>query len=164
VFGLVMGTIVGLLPGADVANRISAYFAGLLLAFASYVARGGLLPYTKAASGLVVLLMLLVVTGITAVVRRRAWFVLLLLGVGTMYGLVEPLFQAAPAGYLAAAGLAFVGILLGFFLGFTVSSLLELELVPYKPSPSLASPASAHSSSAAHDLTHKDTQAKADAQ
>jgi hypothetical protein len=157
VFGLVMGTVVGLLPGADPANRISAYFAGLLLAFGSYVARGGLLPYTKTAAGLVVLLMLLVVTGVTAVVRSRAWFVLMLLGVGTMYGLVELQFQAAPSAYLASAGLAFVGILLGFGLGFTVSSLFELELVPYKsPVASQTSPAS---SSAPRESVPEGTQA-----
>jgi hypothetical protein len=143
VLGLAMGAVVGLIPGADPANRISAYFAGLLLAFASYVVRGGLLPYTKGSSAVVVLLMLLVVTGITAVVRRRAWFVLMLLGVATMYGTVEPAFQAAPTTYIALAGLAFVGILLGFGLGFTVSSLLELELVPYKPTPARALQASA---------------------
>jgi hypothetical protein len=158
VFGLVMGTVVGLLPGADPANRISAYFAGLLLAFGSYVARGGLLPYTKASAGLVVLLMLLVVTGITAVVRSRAWFVLMLLGVGTMYGLVELQFQAAPSAYLASAGLAFVGILLGFGFGFTVSSLFELELVPYK-SP-VASETSTASSSATREAAPEGTQAK----
>jgi hypothetical protein len=135
VLGLVMGTIVGLLPGADPANRISGYFVGLFLAFASYVARGGLLPYTKLSAAIVVLLMLVVVTLITAVVRSRAWFVLMLLGVGTMYGLVEPLFTEAPSGYLALAGLALVGIFLGFGVGFTVSSLLELELVPYKSPP-----------------------------
>jgi hypothetical protein len=127
-----MGTVVGLLPAADPANRIGGYFAGLLLAFASYVARGGLLPYTKASAGLVVFVMFLVLTGITAVVRSRAWFVLMLLGVGTLYGLVEPAFQAAPVAYLATAGLAFIGILLGFGVGFTVSSLLELDLVPYR--------------------------------
>jgi hypothetical protein len=135
VIGLVMGTVVGLLPGADIATRISGYLVGLLLACASYVVRGGLLPYTKLSAAIVVLLMLVVLTGITAVVRSRAWFVLMLLGVGTMYGLVEPLFTAAPIAYLASTGLAFVGILLGFGLGFTVSSLLELELVPYKPNP-----------------------------
>ena len=145
VLGLVMGTIVGLLPGADPANQISGYFAGLLLAFGSYVARGGLLPYTKGSSAIVVLLMLIVVTGVTAVVRRRAWFVLMLLGVGTMYGTVEPAFQEAPSSYIALPGLAFVGILLGFGLGFTVSSLLGLELVPYRPNPSPALQTSAGS-------------------
>jgi hypothetical protein len=164
VFGLVMGTIVGLLPGADPANRISGYFAGLLLAFASYVARGGLLPYTKASAGLVVLLMLLVITGITAVVRSRAWFVLMLLGAGTMYGLVELQFQAAPTAYLASAGLAFVGILLGFGVGFTVSSLLELELVPYKPNPALLAQTTAGTSSASSEPTHHDPQVKAETQ
>jgi hypothetical protein len=164
VFGLVMGTIVGLMPGADPANRICGYFAGLLLAFASYVARGGILPYTKASSGIVVLLMFVVVTGITAVVRSRAWFVLMLLGVGTMYGLVELQFQAAPIAYLASAGLAFVGILLGFGVGFTVSSLLELDLVPYKPNPSAASQTTLASSSASREPSHDSTHAKADAQ
>jgi hypothetical protein len=138
VFGLTIGAIVGLLPGADPANRLSAYSVGLLLAFASYVVRGGLLPYTKNAAALVVLVMLLIVTGITAVVRSRAWFVLMLLGVGAMYGTVEPQFQLAPSGYLASAGLALAGVFLGFCLGFTVSNLLQLELVPYKPDPAPA--------------------------
>jgi hypothetical protein len=164
VLGLVMGTIVGLLPGADPANRVSGYFAGMLLGFASYVARGGLLPYTKAASGIVVLLMFLAITAITAVVRSRAWFVLMLLGVGTMYGLVELQFQAAPAAYLATAGLAFVGIFLGFGVGFTVSSLLELELVPYKPHHPLPSQTTAVPSSKSHEPARDGKQhAKADA-
>jgi hypothetical protein len=163
VFGLVMGTIVGLLPGADPANRISAYFAGLLLAFASYVVRGGILPYTKGSAALVVLVMLVIVTGITAVVRSRAWFALMLLGVGTMYGLVEPLFQAAPIGYLASAGLALVGIFLGFVLGFSVSTVLELELVPYKPNPALASQTTTGSSAPSSEPARDNTRAKADA-
>jgi hypothetical protein len=154
VFGLVMGTIIGLLPGADVANRISGYFAGLLLAFASYVARGGLLPYTKGSAALVVFLMLVLVTGIAAVMRSRAWFVLVLLGVGTLYGLVEPLFQAAPSAYLASAGLAFVGILLGLFIGFSVSSLLALELVPYQPSVAVAAHTTAGLSSTSGAPAH----------
>jgi hypothetical protein len=150
VFGLTIGAIVGLLPGADPANRLSAYFVGLLIAFASYVVRGGLLPYTKNSAALVVLVMLLIVTGITAVVRSRAWFVLMLLGVGAMYGTVEPQFQLAPSGYLASAGLALAGVFLGFCLGFTVSNLLQLELVPYKPDSALAAPATDSTTPPAH--------------
>ncbi len=163
VVGLAMGAVVGLMPGADPANRISAYFVGLLLAFASYVARGGLLPYTKGAAAVVILLMLVVVTGITAVVRSRAWFVLMLLGVGTMYGLVELQFQAAPIAYFASAGLALVGILLGFGVGFTVSELLELELVPYKPNPALAAHATAGPGAGSGSPSHASTSVKADA-
>ena len=163
VIGLAMGTVVGLLPGADPTNRISAYLAGLLLAFASYVVRGGLLPYTKGSSAVVVLVMLVVVTMITAVVRSRAWFVLLLLGVGTMYGLVEPGFQAAPSGYLALAGLPFVGSLLGFGLGYAVSSLLGLELVPYEPQTAVAAQATAASSPPSNTPALGSRQAKADA-
>ena len=159
-FGLVMGTIVGLIPGADPANRISGYFVGVLLAFASYVARGGLLPYTKGSSAVVVLLMLLVLTGITAVVRSRAWFVLMLLGAGTLYGLVELQFQAAPSAYLASAGLAFVGILLGFGVGYAVSSMLQLELVPYKQSPALASETTAPSGATSGEAGHDSRQLK----
>ena len=162
VFGLVMGTVVGLLPGADPANRLSGYFVGLLLAFASYVARGGLLPYTEYSSALVVLLMLVVVTGIAAVVRSRAWFVLMLLGAGSMYGLGEPLFQAAPATYLAAVGLPLVGIFLGFCLGFTVSSLLELELIPYEPSPDSWSRTQSGSSGTSGQLAPERAGVKAD--
>ena len=131
VFGMVMGVVVGLLPGADPTNRLLGFTVGLLLAFASFVVRGGLLPYTKLSAAIIVTLMLLIITGITALVRSRTWFVAMLLGAGTMYGLAEPLFQAAPSGYLAAAGLAFVGILLGFGVGYAVSSFLQLELVPY---------------------------------
>jgi hypothetical protein len=163
VFGLTIGAIVGLLPGADPANRLSAYFVGLLIAFASYVVRGGLLPYTKNAAALVVLVMLLIVTGITAVVRSRAWFVLMLLGVGAMYGTVEPQFQLAPSGYLASAGLALAGVFLGFCLGFTVSNLLQLELVPYKPDPSPAVQPAAGSSAPSNKAPHDSTLAKAGA-
>ena len=158
--GLVMGTVVGLLPGADPANRISGYFVGVLLAFASYVARGGLLPYTKGSSAVVVLLMLLVITGITAVVRSRAWFVLMLLGAGTLYGLAELQFQAAPSAYLASAGLAFGGILLGFGVGYAVSSMLQLELVPYKPNATVASQTTAGSSATSGETGHDNTQLK----
>ena len=162
VFGLTIGAIVGLLPGADPANRLSAYFVGLLIAFASYVVRGGLLPYTKNSAALVVLVMLLIVTGITAVVRSRAWFVLMLLGVGAMYGTVEPQFQLAPSGYLASAGLALAGVFLGFCLGFTVSNLLQLELIPYRP-PGLASQTTAGSSTESGEPAHDSTLAKAGA-
>jgi hypothetical protein len=133
VFGMVIGVVIGLLPGADTTNRIMGFVVGLLLAFASFVVRGGLLPYTKGSSAVVVPLMLLIVTGITALFRSRTWFVGMLLGVGTLYGLVEPLFTAAPSGWLAEAGGAFAGILLGFGLGYMVSNLLQLELVPYSP-------------------------------
>jgi hypothetical protein len=163
VFGLTIGAIVGLLPGADPANRLSAYSVGLLLAFASYVVRGGLLPYTKNSAALVVLVMLLIVTGITAVVRSRAWFVLMLLGVGAMYGTVEPQFQLAPSGYLATAGLALAGVFLGFCLGFTVSNLLQLELIPYKPDPGAAAQTTTGSSASSDKPSRDSTLAKAGA-
>lgn len=162
VLGLAMGAIVGLLPGADPANQICAYFAGLLLAFASYVVRGGLLPYTKGSAAIVVLLLLLVVTGITAVVRRRAWFVLMLLGVATMYGTVESAFQAAPSAYMTLAGLTFVGILLGFGLGFAVSALLGLELVPYRPNPAPSLQTDAASGAPSAEPAGHSTHAKGD--
>jgi hypothetical protein len=154
VIGMVMGVVVGLLPGADPTNRMMSFVVGVLLAFASYVARGGLLPYTNVSSAIVVMLMLLIITGITALFRSRTWFVGMLLGAGIMYALVEPLFTAGPSGYLAAAGLALAGILLGFGVGYTVSSLFELELVPYKPTeaepePALASPPTGPSSAPA---------------
>jgi len=125
------------------------------------VVRGGLLPYTKLSAAIIVTLMLLIITGITALVRSRTWFVAMLLGAGTMYGLAEPLFQAAPSGYLAAAGLALVGILLGFGVGYAVSSFLQLELVPTateaRSDPALASQAPASgttSGRAGHDDKH----------
>jgi hypothetical protein len=133
VIGMVMGVVVALLPGADPTNRLMGFITGVLLAFASFVVRGGLLPYTTLAAAIVVTVMLLIITGITELFRNRTWFVTMLLGAGTMYALVEPLFQAAPAGYLAAAGLAFVGLLLGFGVGYGISSMLPLELVPLAP-------------------------------
>jgi hypothetical protein len=162
VFGMVMGVVVALLPGADPTNRLMGFVVGLLLAFASFVVRGGLLPYTKLSAAIVVTLMLLIITGITALIRSRTWFVAMLLGAGTMYGLVEPLFQAAPSGYLAAAGLAFAGILLGFGVGYAVSGFLQLELVPYATGEAGSSPALASQStgsgttsgSASHDDQH----------
>lgn len=164
VFGLAIGTIVGLLPGADPTNRIVAYFAGVLLAFASYVVRGGLLPYTNGASALVVFVMLVIVTVITAVVRSRAWFVLMLLGVGSMYGLVEPLYTAAPSAYLASVGVPLVGILLGFAVGYTVSSLLELELVPYKSNPALAAHHGVGADTKTAEPSHDSSKGKAESQ
>ena len=163
VLGLAIGAVVGSLPGADVANRISAYYAGVLLAFASYVARGGLLPYTKGSSALVVLLMLVVITVITAVIRSRAWFVLMLLGVASMYGLAEGTFQAAPGTWLAAAGLAVVGPLMGFSLGFAVSSLLAIELLPYKP-PALSSQSTVGSTAPSHEPAGDRPEPKAEAE
>jgi len=165
VIGMVMGVVVALLPGADPTNRMLSFVVGTLLAFASYVARGGLLPYTKVASGIVVMLMLLIITGITALFRSRTWFVGMLLGAGIMYGLVEPLFTEGPSAYLAAAGLALAGTLLGFGVGYTVSSLFELELVPYKPTeaepgPALASPPTGASSAPAA-AGHADRQVEA---
>ncbi|MFG2825251.1 hypothetical protein ACGFX4_38220 [Kitasatospora sp. NPDC048365] len=129
VFGLVTGTVVGLVPGANPAERIAAFSVGLLLAAASYVARGGLLPYTGQWSAVVVGVLFVLVTAVAAAVRSRAWFVLLLLGVGTVYGVTEPLFQAAPSTYLATLRAGATGIFLGFSLGFTASGLLGLELV-----------------------------------
>jgi hypothetical protein len=166
VIGLVIGVVVGLLPGADPTNRIMGFVVGLFLAFASYVARGGLLPYTKVASAIVVMLMLLVITGITALFRSRTWFVAMLLGAGTLYALVEPLFTEGPSAYLAAAGLALGGILLSFGIGYAVSSLLELELVPYQPKdappePALSTPPPGPSPAPAAARDDEQTQVKA---
>lgn len=130
VLGLAVGTIVGLLDGADPVARLMGFMLGLLLAFASYLVRGGLLPYTKVWSAVVVLLLLAVITGVTALFRSGAWFVSMLLGAGILYGTVELSFQAAPSAYLATAGLALVSILFSFGLGYMVSAFLGLKLVP----------------------------------
>ncbi len=39
------------------------FVLGLLLAFASYLVRGGLLPYTNVSAAVVVLLLLAIITG-----------------------------------------------------------------------------------------------------
>jgi hypothetical protein len=161
VIGMVMGVVVGLLPGADPTNRFMSFVVGTLLAFASYVARGGLLPYTKVASAIVVMLMILIITGITALFRSRTWFVGMLLGAGIMYGLVEPLFTEAPSAYLAAAGLALAGTFLGFGVGYTVSALLELELVPYQPKGTEPKPALASQATGSAPASDEDTAVKA---
>jgi hypothetical protein len=130
VLGLAVGMIVGMLPHADPVARLMGFMLGLLLAFASYVVRGGFLPYTKLWSALVVLVLLAIITGITALFRSSAWFMSLLLGAGTLYGAVELQFQVAPSAYLASAGLALVSILFSFGLGYMVSVLLGLKPVP----------------------------------
>lgn len=130
VFGLALGAIVGMLPGADPVARLMGFTLGLLLAFASYVVRGGYLPYTKWSSAVVVLLLLAIITGITVLFRSGTWFVSMLLGAGTLYGAVELQFQEAPSAYLASLALAFLSILLGFGIGYMVSAVLGLEVVP----------------------------------
>jgi hypothetical protein len=130
VLGLAVGTIVGLLDGVDPVARLMGFILGLLLAFASYLVRGGLLPYTKVWSAVVVLLLLAVITGVTALFRSGAWFASMLLGAGTLYGVVELSFQVAPSAYLATAGLALLSILFSFGLGYMVSAVLGLKLVP----------------------------------
>jgi hypothetical protein len=130
VFGLAMGAIVGLLPNADPITKLMGFLLGLLLADATYLVRGGLLPYTKASNVIIVPLMLLVITGITALFRSTTWFVCMLLGAGTLYGLVEVEFQLAPSSYLATSTLALVSIFLSFGIGYMVSALLGLTLTP----------------------------------
>jgi len=130
VVGLVVGAIVGLLPGADPIARLMGFMVGLLIAETSYLVRGGLLPYTHEWSALVVGLMLAVITGIAALFRSSAWFVSMLLGAGTLYALAELSFQAGPSAYLATSGLAFVSILFSFGIGYMISSLLGIQLVP----------------------------------
>jgi uncharacterized membrane protein (UPF0136 family) len=130
VLGLAIGAIVGLLPDADPVARLMGFTLGLLLAFASYVVRGGFLPYTKWWSAAVVLLLLAIITGITALFRSSTWFVSMLLGAGILYGMVELQFQAAPSAYLASAAVAFLSILFSFGIGYMVSAVLGLKLVP----------------------------------
>ena len=130
VLGLAVGAIVGLLPDVDPVARLMGFMLGLLLAFASYLVRGGLLPYTKIWSAVVVLLLLAIITGVTALFRSGAWFASMLLGAGTLYGAVELSFQVAPSAYLATAGLALVSILFSFGIGYMVSAVLGVKLVP----------------------------------
>jgi hypothetical protein len=130
VLGLAVGAVVGMLPDADPVARLMGFILGLLLAFASYVVRGGFLPYTKFWSALVVLLLLAIITGITALFRSSTWFISMLLGAGILYGAVELPFQLAPSGYLAAAGLALISIMFGFGIGYMVSTVGGLKPVP----------------------------------
>jgi hypothetical protein len=150
--GLVVGLVVGLLPYADPVSRLSGFTVGLLLAFASYMVRGGLLPYTDVWSAVVVFSLLVIITGIAALFRSSAWFVSMLLGAGILYGAVELQFQAAPSAYLATSALALVAILFSFGIGYMVSSLLGIKLVPGSrsdeapeaPSGTAGAPAEAH--------------------
>jgi hypothetical protein len=130
VAGLAIGVVVGMLPNADPITKVMGFTLGLFLADTTYLVRGGLLPYTKASSVVVVPLMLLVITGITALFRSTAWFVSMLLGAGTLYALVEIEFQAAPSAYLVTSSLALLSILLSFGIGYMVSVLLGLTLTP----------------------------------
>lgn len=130
VLGLAVGVVVGLLPHANPVAQLFGFVLGLLLAFASFVVRGGLLPYTKLSSALVVLLLLVIITGITALFRSSAWFVSMLLGVGILYGVVEVTFQAAPSAYLATSTVALISILFGSGIGYGISALLGLRLAP----------------------------------
>ena len=146
VLGLAIGAIVGLLPHADPVARLMGFTLGLLLAFASYVVRGGFLPYTKWWSAVVVLVLLAIITGIAALFRSSTWFVSMLLGAGILYGTVELAFQAAPSAYLAASALAFLSILFSFGIGYMVSAVLGLKLVPASrahPAPAGTPPAEA---------------------
>ncbi|HUN34876.1 MAG TPA: hypothetical protein VMU95_22970 [Trebonia sp.] len=130
VVGLAIGAVVGMLPDADPVARLMGFTLGLLLAFASYVVRGGYLPYTKWWSAGLVFLLLAIITGIAVLFRSSTWFVSMLLGAGTLYGAVELQFQAAPSAYLGSLALAFLSILLGFGIGYMVSAVGGLELVP----------------------------------
>lgn len=130
VLGLAIGAIVGLLPDADPVARLMGFTLGILLAFASYVVRGGFLPYTKWSSAGVVLVLLAIITGITALFRSSTWFVSMLLGAGILYGMVELQFQAAPSAYLASLALAVVSILFSFGIGYMISAVLGLKPVP----------------------------------
>ena len=130
VLGLAIGAIVGMLPDADPVARLMGFMLGLLLAFASYVVRGGYLPYTKWWSAAVVLVLLAIITGIAALFRSSTWFVSMLLGAGILYGMVELQFQAAPSAYLASSALAFLSILFSFGIGYMVSTVLGIKLVP----------------------------------
>ncbi len=147
VLGLAVGAVVGLLPYADPVARLMGFMVGELLAFASFLIRGGLLPYTNLSAAVVVLLLLLVITGITALFRSSAWFISMLLGAGTLYGVLELQFRTVPSAYLATASLAFVAILLSFGIGYMVSALLGLR--PVAPSPADATPSYAASATRA---------------
>src|SRR5271169_6852557 len=129
VFGLAIGAVVGMLPDADPVARLMGFTLGLLLAFASYVVRGGFLPYTKWWSAGVVVLLLAIITGIAVLFRSITWFASMLLGAGILYGVVELQFQAAPSAYLASLALAFLSILFSFGLGYMVTTVLGVKLV-----------------------------------
>ena len=148
--GLAVGVIVGLLPNSDPITKLMAFLLGLMLAEVSYLVRGGLLPYTKWSNVIIVPLMLLVITGITALFRSTVWFVCMLLGAGTLYGLVEFEYQSVPSAYLATSGLALVSIFLGFGVGYMVSVLLGLTL-----NPSPAAPAEPDTKQPSHPDTAK---------
>jgi hypothetical protein len=139
VLGLAAGAVVGLLPHANPVVQLCGFVLGLLLAFASFVVRGGLLPYTKLSSALVVLLLLAIITGITALFRSSAWFVAMLLGAGTFYGAVEVTFQALPSAYLAASTVALASIVFSFGIGYAISALLGLRLAPASQAPAAPS-------------------------
>jgi hypothetical protein len=128
--GLVVGSVVGALPGENPVARLMGFVVGLFLADASYLARGGLLPYTNLATALVVLALLATITGIGALFASRTWFVSMLLGAGTLYGLVELQFSLAPSAYLASSGLALISILCSFGVGYMVSSFLGINFGP----------------------------------
>lgn len=141
VAGLVIGAVVGLIPGTDPVTKLMGFVLGLFLADASYFLRGGLLPYTKSSSAVVVALMLLIITGIAVLFRSGAWFVAMLLGAGTLYGLVEITFQGAPATYVATTTVALVSVLCSFGLGYMVTALLGISVaVPASPETAKAGP------------------------
>jgi hypothetical protein len=126
--GLAVGTVVALLPEVNPPTQMFGFLAGMLLAFASYVVRGAFLPYTNWSSALVVLLLFAAIVGITAILRSRAWFVLMLLGAGILYAISELQFRLAPSAYVVSA-VTMISILFGFGIGYVATTLLGLEVL-----------------------------------
>lgn len=125
-FGIVMGGVLGLVPGTSPTGRASAFGIGFVTTWAAYGLRAGVLPDIPSGRGIAAFLVVAVITAVAVVSRERLPLWAGLLGAGLMAGAYETTFTITPPAFatesLTAATGALLAAAVAYLLAIVVSA------------------------------------------
>jgi hypothetical protein len=121
--GATLGAALGFVPGhAGPLSRAGAFLVGVVLAWAGYALRAGVLPDTAGGRALAAFLVIAVLTGICAASLGRLPLWSGLLGVAAIAGAYEYAFGIDPTAFTSESVTAATTVLLAAAVGFLVSA------------------------------------------
>jgi hypothetical protein len=138
--GATLGASLGLVPGAaGPLSRAGAFLAGVVLAWAGYALRAGVLPDSPGGRAIAAFLVIAVLTGVCAASFGRLPLWSALLGVAAIAGAYEYAFGIDPTAFTSQSVTAATTVLLAAAVGFLVSAVGvafagDDELVADRPS------------------------------
>ena len=127
--GLLVGAVLGLVPGRATVGRLGAFGVGVGAAWVGYLLRAGVLPDIPMGRAIAAVVVVSLVTAVATATADRLPLWAGLLGSGVVVGAYEAGFTAAPSDVTSASVVAVTSVVLAAAFGHVVTSLVSSALV-----------------------------------